>query len=190
MNIHRARAAEVVVAPHDVQQCVARKDVPGAGGKDTQQFIFLEREGDLPDTYPHLVPREVDAEIADVYLVLVGGTRAESTVQQGKAGDDLRRISGYENEIIEAERGVDFPKLAGADKAKHGNVDVFVAGGGDLAHVGCPGERAGHVDNQDVVGALFKLIDVISLAQRSPSNHLTVESGRQVRKCQRLLRGQ
>jgi hypothetical protein len=69
VDINRARAAEVVVAPDLLQQLRAGENPAGMLGEELEQFEFLEGEVEYPPAQPSRVGGLVDGQLAGADLV-------------------------------------------------------------------------------------------------------------------------
>src|SRR4051794_23030293 len=117
MYVDSAGAAEVVVAPHLLQQLGAGEDPAGVLREVLQQLELLERQVERRPTDARLVRRLVDAEVARSDLLGAVGLALGRDPAQGEphAGLDLRWAGAIEEDVVEAPVGGDGRETAFGD---------------------------------------------------------------------------
>src|SRR5690242_19802930 len=106
VHVHRPGAAEVVIAPHLLQQVGPGEDPAGMLCEEFQQLELLEREIQHPAAQPRAVGGLVDGEVAGADLVRrrwrQAGLPADGEPQPGL---DLRRPGRVEDHVVGAPVG-------------------------------------------------------------------------------------
>ena len=102
MDVHGAGVAEVVKAPHLVQQLVAGVYPVGGGGQVIQQLQLLGRRVDLLAVYQQLVAVQVDDQLVEhqaLFRVIGDLAAAEHRVD---AGHELLHLEGLHQIVVRA----------------------------------------------------------------------------------------
>ena len=102
MNVHGAAVAEVVEAPHLIEQLIARVDAVGRCGQMIEQLQLLGRCVDLLAVHDQLVGVKVDDELIEhetLFRVLGDLRAAEHGVD---ARDELLHLKGLDEVIVRA----------------------------------------------------------------------------------------
>src|SRR4051812_1889938 len=104
VDVNRAGAAEVVVAPHLLEQLGAGEDPAGVLRQELEQLELLEREVEHPRANPGGVGGLVDADGAGADLgrdVAVRGTGGQAPLRQSKARLDLSGAGRVEQHVVD-----------------------------------------------------------------------------------------
>ena len=109
VDVHRARAAEVVVAPDLLQQLGAGEDPARMLGEELEQLEFLEGEVEHAAAQPGRVGRLVDGQFARADLVGRLGDRGDGAAADGQPdpGLHLGGTGCVHNHVVDAPLGVD-----------------------------------------------------------------------------------
>ena len=111
VDVDRAGAAEVVVAPDLLQQLGAREHAAGVLGDELEQLELLVREVERPAGDPCGVGRLVDDQVtgADLvrHVVRRRSRRREPAQRQPQPRLDLGRAGGVEEDVVDSPVGRD-----------------------------------------------------------------------------------
>ena len=101
MHVHGAAVAEVVKAPHLVEQLVAGVDAVGRGRKVVQKLHLLGRRVDLFAVDDQLIGVEVDDELVEGELLALGLAVVAGAAQHGvHACKQLLDLKGLDDVVV------------------------------------------------------------------------------------------
>ena len=98
MHIDQSGVGSMLVAPHIVQERLAREHLSGLAGQADEQVELQRRQWEQHSVAQHLVPGHIDAQVADRQGLR--GAVISTPHSRAQAGNQLARLEGLDHVVV------------------------------------------------------------------------------------------